>query len=72
MRFNILRQWNRLLRVKLLLKGFNEQTCWLFLDSEKACIYLDKDINEVMNKINNIGYDSSVLPNMVEHFKTLE
>lgn len=41
----MLRQWSRLMRVKLLLKGFNEQTCWLFLDSEKACIYLDKDIN---------------------------
>ena len=37
-----------------------------------SVLYLDKDINEVMNKINNIGYDSTVLPNMVEHFKTLE
>ena len=48
--------------------GARSSTIW----GIASVLYLDKDINEVMNKINNIGYDSSVLPNMVEHFKTLE
>ena len=46
----MLRQWNRLLRVKLLLKGFNEQTCWLFLDSEKACNLI------LMTVLNELGF----------------
>ena len=48
--------------------GARSSTIW----GIASVLYLDKDINEVMNKINNIGYDSSVLPNMVEHFKALE
>ncbi len=48
--------------------GARSSTIW----GIASVLYLDKDINEVMNKINNIGYDSSVLPKMVEHFKTLE
>ena len=48
--------------------GARSSTIW----GIASVLYLDKDINEVMNKINNIGYDSSVIPNMVEHFKALE
>ena len=34
-----------------------------------SVLFLDSDIIDVMSKINDIGYDSSILPNMVEYFK---
>jgi hypothetical protein len=48
--------------------GARSSTIW----GIASVLYLGKDLNEVIKKINNIGYDSSVLPSMVEHFKTLE
>ena len=34
-----------------------------------SVLYLDSDIEDIMCKISNIGYDSSVLPNMINYFK---
>jgi uncharacterized protein (TIGR01244 family) len=34
-----------------------------------SVLFLDSDIIDVMSKINNIGYDSSILPNLVKYFK---
>ena len=45
--------------------GARSSTIW----GLASVLYLDSDIVDVMNKINDIGYDSSVLPNMVEYFK---
>ena len=33
-----------------------------------SVIYLNKDIDDIMRKMSNMGYDSSILPNMVEYF----
>lgn len=45
--------------------GARSSTIW----GLASVLYLDLNIIDVMNKINDIGYDSSVLPNMVEYFK---
>ena len=45
--------------------GARSSTIW----GLASVLYLDLNIVDVMNKINDIGYDSTVLPNMVEYFK---
>jgi uncharacterized protein (TIGR01244 family) len=45
--------------------GARSSTIW----GLASVLYLDLDIADVMKKINDIGYDSSILPNMVEFFK---
>ena len=45
--------------------GARSSTIW----GIASVLFLDSDIIDVMSKINDIGYDSSILPNMVEYFK---
>ena len=33
-----------------------------------SVLYLNKDIDDTMRKISNVGYDSTIIPNMVEYF----
>jgi uncharacterized protein (TIGR01244 family) len=48
--------------------GARSSTIW----GIASVLYLGEDLNEARKKINDIGYDSSVLPNMVEYFKTIK
>ena len=36
-----------------------------------SVLYMNRDINDIMSKITNIGYDSTILPNMVEYFSNI-
>tara|TARA_B100000686_G_scaffold354963_1_gene468541 strand:+ start:6177 stop:6635 length:459 start_codon:yes stop_codon:yes gene_type:complete len=36
-----------------------------------SVIYFGAEISDVMQKISNLGYDSSILPNMVEYFSNI-
>ena len=37
-----------------------------------SIIYLNEDINDIMRKISNVGYDSTILPSMVEYFSNIK
>ncbi len=48
--------------------GARSSTIW----GIASVLYLGADLIDSIAKINNIGYDSSGLPNMVEYFKTIK
>ena len=48
--------------------GARSSTIW----GIASVLYLGADLIDSMAKINDIGYDSSGLPNMVEYFKTIK